>query len=210
MPIIHLLFASGASPSKVNKHGKTPLDLGYDDVRVVVFFEMLAKADDAQKYIDAQAERRGALRRAGAATLLEARVHGQHSRSKHACKAFVLVEQARMHAAREQAATGLQAFVRGRAARRNMGHQGKLDRSDNAARQMADWHVMGSSKPMIIPKFGYQRPPKPESVEDAEARHPWAATKLQAVQRGKRARRTYQAKFGAEVAARKQLLASQQ
>ena len=195
LPIVHLLFASGADHSIVNKHGKTPLDLGASDVDVVMFFEMLAKSEDARKQLEAEGETKEALRQVAAAVLLQASVRGRQARSLAAA-----VAEARSHAAKELAATTVQAYAKGRAARRNMGHKGRLDRSDNAMRLLGDWHVASTDKTPLDLALGHK--PKGSEYEEAEAKHPWAATRLQAMQRGNVARKKFRAEFHAEVRAR--------
>ena len=106
--------------------------------------------------------------------------------------------QRRAALADEVAATRLQAHARGQKARKNMGHQGRLDRSDNAMRKLADWHVS-----MHIE--GYESMSAEERLAaeaKVESEHPWAATRLQAAQRGRTTRSKLQAQYAAELSAR--------
>lgn len=192
---MRLLFAAGAADSIVSKGGKTPLDLGGGDPSVVGFFEMLAKAEDAKKLMAERTETKEALKRVAAAVVLQSGVRGRKARSVAAAAAH-----ARAHAARELAATKVQAMAKGRAVRSNMGHKGKLNRSDNAARRLADWHVVSTEKSATDLAFGLRA--KHNEYEDAEARHPWAATMLQSRQRGRSARRLVRSEFADEITKR--------
>ena len=98
----------------------------------------LAKAKAIAALATKTAEERAVL-------ILQAYARGYKARRQHRARTKDVVkaeeEEMRRRAqyADEIAATRLQAHARGQKARKNMGYRGKIDRSDNASRKLADW-----------------------------------------------------------------------
>ena len=139
LPICEILVAAGAEHSIPNKHGKTPIDLGRGDSNVVVFLEMLSKAEDAfvenaqdeveeAKALEREAEEAGifggryerlghkgeaggaASREAAAAVLLQSHARGHFSRKQELAKAKAMAALAQK-SAEEKAILILQVCV---------------------------------------------------------------------------------------------------
>ena len=231
LPIVQLLVAAGAEHAVVNKHGKTPLQLGRGQAHVTSFLEMLSKADDAinRKQIEdqmAQEKAAEAARKeeeaeqlreqmvmAKAAARMQANVRGHLKRKELKAQLTAKELAAGLGAqSREQSAARLQAQVRGRNSRK---HRGATDSTDDAVRQMQDWHVAGVGDGILeTDRFGRTIGPtagktKEELEAEMEERHPWAATRVQAHHRGRKARAKYQDQYAKELAARQKSHAAQ-
>jgi len=199
LPIVRLLIVAGADDAPLNKHGKTPLDLSRAAAasHVSTFLEMLAKAEDSTASLDVDDATKSLVaaalkapvqsqedRELLAALRLQAALRGKLARAELKGRAAELAAE---EAARAKAATVLQAHIRGDRTRRDNQHS-KLDGHDSANRGLTDWHV-ASHEPGV-------------SKEAAEARHPYAASRVQAQYRGNKARKKMQSDFASELKAR--------